>query len=124
MSEGGETPRVEILDDNDEMASPRTSTRLQELKQSKRTELIRYILSLESELSRERDFNQKLYQDNITLSRKCKEHFDNVQKLLRTEFRQPEGKRPTYGVVHGTGQVFSVQDGKVKLEEALPKELQ
>ena len=55
------------------------------------------IVELKQQVANHEKFNKILYADNCELARKCKEHmenakqhYDNVQKLLRFELKQPE----------------------------------
>lgn len=50
----------------------------------------------------------KLTEDNKELSRKCKEHYDNCQKLLRYELKVTEGERVVNGKING-GATFKLQ---------------
>lgn len=64
------------------------------------------ISGLRKQLQRAKHELAKLYEDNRELARKCKEHYDNCQNLLRYELRVAEGERVANGTVASTGAKF------------------
>lgn len=89
-------------------------------------ELIEVVELLKARVEEEVDINNKLWQDNVVLAQKCKEHHEKVQELLAIEFKRNSkrghGHRKTWGVVNGTGEVFSInKDGTgLQREKELP----
>ncbi len=58
-------------------------------------------------LARAKTLERQLYEDNRTLAAKCKEHYDNCQRLMRYELHISEGEqRVATGTVTGTNENF------------------
>ena len=51
------------------------------------------ITKLKKELAYQLKQNRIMWEDNSELSRKCKEHYDNCQKVLRFELKKPESEK-------------------------------
>lgn len=80
--------------------------------------------ALES-LTKLRNIAYQLLEDNVTLSMKCKEHYERVQQLLNSQLGRGELRR-VYGKVNDEkGTLFSIKpDGNDLREEVdLPEQL-
>lgn len=70
-------------------------------------ELTKQLAAVTKERDEHKKMNRVMWEDNVELSRKCKEHaenaklhFDNAQKLMRFELKQPEQKRKPFIKTH------------------------
>mgnify|MGYP003651066960 CR=1 FL=1 len=68
-----------------------------------------YIRLLELNIKRISKELREANEDNQTLARKCKEHFNNAQNLMRYELKIEQKERVTTGVVAGTGEEFTLK---------------
>lgn len=72
-------------------------------------EALDYIRVLELNLKRINKQLREANEDNVTLAKKCKEHYNNAQQLMRYELKIDSKERVTSGVVAGTGTQFTLE---------------
>lgn len=80
---------------------------------------LKYICALERHCKELLEDNQKMYQDNFELTKKCKEHYDKMQELLRYELKWTAGERVVKGTVSGTGEGFEINSTTGEMKRGL-----
>lgn len=76
--------------------------------------LLNYIAALEKDFAMMISECEKVFNDNVELSIKCKEHYDKVQELIRYELKvTSDEKRYTHGEIAGTNQKWEARDGEI-----------
>jgi predicted RNase H-like nuclease (RuvC/YqgF family) len=66
----------------------------------------KHIIACHKTLKKQAATIKKQEEEVKELAHKCKEHYDNAQKVMRYELKLDEQVRQVQGEVHGTGEKF------------------